>query len=230
MGRLGKLLKRAAVFAAGMAILLSRSANVAVYRKGSGEGKKIALTFDDGPSKRNTEEILAILGEYGVKATFFVIGENAEANPDRIRSIYNAGHEIGNHTYTHAYISRIPASKLRSEIRRTEEVLTRITGQKPVVFRPPGGYYDDKSLAIVEEMGYRSVLWSLDTRDWSMPRSEKIVSKVTGETEGGDILLFHDLESKKLPTPAALRKIIPALLEDGYEFVTVSQLLTEEAI
>ena len=77
MGRLGKLLKRAAVFAAGMAILLSRSANVAVYRKGSGEGKKIALPFDDGPSKRNTEEILAILGEYGVKATFFVIGENA---------------------------------------------------------------------------------------------------------------------------------------------------------
>jgi len=205
-------------------------AEASVYRKSKTEEKKIALTFDDGPSKQNTREILSILEEYGIKATFFVIGENARRDPERIRSIFDAGHELGNHTYTHAYISKISDSELEREIRETENVLVEITGVKPVVFRPPGGYYDDASIAKVEKMGYKSILWSLDTRDWSMPKSESIVSKVEGRTQGGDILLFHDLEDKRLPTPAALRKIIPYLMENGYEFVTVSELLEGEAI
>lgn len=205
------------------------SARAAVYRKGNPEKKQIALSFDDGPSKRNTEEILSILKEYNVKATFFVIGENASRDPERIRSIYDAGHELGNHTYTHAYISKLPADKIREEIRKTEEVLVEITGEKPVVFRPPGGYYDDASLAVVDEMGYESILWSLDTRDWSMPKSEKIVSKIEDSASEGDIILFHDLEDKRLPTPAALRKIIPYLIDNGYEIVTVSELLNKTA-
>jgi len=199
------------------------------YRKGASEARQIALTFDDGPSIRNTEEILAILKEYDIRATFFVIGENAEAEPERIRKIHEAGHEIGNHTYTHAYISKIEKEALREEILKTENVLKEITGEAPCVFRPPGGDYDEESLAVLEEMGYKSILWSLDTRDWSMPRSDAIASKIEENAVGGDIILFHDLNDKRLPTPEALKRILPYLKENGYEFVTISEMIENEA-
>ncbi len=228
MARIKKFLS----FALASFLLLTLSplpARAAVYRKGDGQAKRIALSFDDGPSKQNTEEILSVLEEYGVKATFFVIGKNAQRDPERIRSIWEAGHEIGNHTYTHAYISKLEEAQIRSEIQKTEDVLFEITGEKTRVFRPPGGFYDDKSVKILEEMGYRSILWSLDTRDWCMPKSEKIVSKIEDLAREGDIILFHDLDDKRLPTPEALKKVIPYLIDNGYEIVTVSQLLNEEA-
>ncbi|MBR2615463.1 MAG: polysaccharide deacetylase family protein [Clostridia bacterium] len=203
-------------------------AKAEIYRKSETEEKMIALTFDDGPSKQNTREILSILEEYGIRATFFVIGENAAKDPERVKSIFEAGHELGNHTYTHAYISKISKEALEEEILKTEEVLLSVTGEKPRVFRPPGGYYDDASLSVLEKMGYKNVLWSLDTRDWSLPKTEKIVSKVEDDAGCGDIILFHDLEDKRLPTPQVLKRIIPYLLENGYEFVTVSELLSEE--
>lgn len=208
---------------------LSPTCHGALYRKRETAEKKIALTFDDGPSKQNTDQILSILKEYNIRATFFVIGENAEKDPDRIRSIFDAGHEIGNHTYSHAYISKISQEELKKELTRTDDILKSITGSRPTVFRPPGGYYDDASLAVVDSMGYRVVLWSVDTRDWSIPKSEKIVSKVEERAGSGDIILFHDLEDKRLPTPEALKKIIPYLIENGYEFVTISELLDQEA-
>ncbi len=231
MGSIIKPFRYLSLFLCALLLLPASSsgAEAAVYRKSNTSEKKIALTFDDGPSKQNTEEILSILKQYNITATFFVIGENAKKDPERIMSIWNAGHEIGNHTYTHAYISKIPEKTLREEIQKTEDVLFEITGTRPTVFRPPGGFYNDASIAVLEEMGYTSVLWSLDTRDWSIPKTERIVSKVEEGTDCGDILLFHDLEDKRLPTPAALRKIIPYLIENGYEFVTVSQLLKEDA-
>lgn len=228
MGRL----KRCYAFAAAVILclqILSASPSGKAYRKGTDQGRQIALTFDDGPSLQNTEEILSILKEYGIRATFFVIGENAAADPQRIRMIHEAGHEIGNHTYTHAYISQIEKEALREEIQKTEDVLKNITGERPSVFRPPGGYYDEQSLAVLEEMGYRNILWSLDTRDWSMPKSDTIVSKIEEHAGGGDIILFHDLNDKRLPTPEALKRILPYLKENGYEFVTISEMIENEA-
>lgn len=217
------------LFALLLILPISGRADAKLYRKGQTDKKRIALTFDDGPSRRNTEEILSILKEFDIQATFFVIGENAAKDPDRIKMIYEAGHEIGNHTYTHAYISKISKEALEEEIAKTEEILIEITGEKPKVFRPPGGYYNDASLEVLEKKGYQNVLWSLDTRDWSMPKSETIAAKVEETATGGDIILFHDLEDKRLPTPAALRRILPYLKENGYEFVTVSELLENEA-
>ncbi len=225
-------LKKAIIFILLPILLFSISfipVNGAVLKKGDTNKKKIALTFDDGPSKANTEAILAVLKEYNIKATFFVIGENAEKDPDRIRSIFDAGHEIGNHSYSHIYISKVSENTLRQEIQKTENILTEITGVRPRVFRPPGGFYNDASLAIVESMGYECVLWSVDTRDWSMPKSDTVVSQVELNASEGDIILFHDLEDKRLPTAKALKRIIPYLIENGYEFVTVSQLFENEA-
>ncbi len=231
MGSIKKAVKSLLVFLLIFCIsfAITPCANAKVYRKSSLDTKQIALTFDDGPSRQNTEEILGILKENGIRATFFVIGENAEKDPDRIKMIYDAGHEIGNHTYTHAYISKISEEALRKEIKKTEDLLKNITGERPFVFRPPGGYYNDASLAVLEEMGYISVLWSLDTRDWSMPKSDTVASKVEESATNGDIILFHDLEDKRLPTPTALRRIIPYLIENGYEFVTISEMIENEA-
>ena len=187
------------------------SAGAKSYRKSAKETRQIALTFDDGPSLQNTEEILSILKQYGIRATFFVIGENAAADPDRIRMIHQAGHEIGNHTYTHSYISKIEKDALKEEIQKTEDILQSITGKRPRVFRPPGGIYDEASLAVLEEMGYRNILWSLDTRDWCMPKSDTIASKIEENAVGGDIILFHDLNDKRLPTPQVLKRILPFL-------------------
>ena len=223
--------KRIFAFLLALAItpLVSVSASDRLYRKSGLDKKQIALTFDDGPSRQNTEAILEILDQYNIKATFFVIGQNAKKDPERIKLIYEKGHEIGNHTYTHAYISKISEEALKDEIQKTEEVLTEITGEKPKVFRPPGGFYSDASLNLVEKMGYQVVLWSLDTRDWSMPKSHKIAANVEENAGCGDIILFHDLEDARLPTPEALKLIIPKLIEEGYEFITVSEMIENEA-
>ena len=193
-------------------------------RRVNTEEKRIAITFDDGPNEEKTREILAILAENDVKATFFVIGENAEAHPDRIREISEAGHEIGNHTWSHRYLTQMSEKEIREEVGKTEELITRICGQRPVVFRPPGGLWSEKSVSVVEEMGYRCVLWSVDTRDWSIPGVQTVIRRVENGTGNGDVILFHDLADKRMPTPEALRVLLPRLKEAGFEFVTVSDL------
>lgn len=219
----------AALLAIALILPLGTSVKAAQWRKATTEEKVIALTFDDGPSARHTKEILALLNEYDAKATFFVIGENAERHPDLICEIKENGHEIGNHSYSHAYISKISAEKMIKEIERTEKILTELTGEKPVLFRPPGGICGDEALCGIEKLGYRSVLWSVDTRDWTMCRSDSITRKVKKAVTTGDIILFHDLEDKRLGTVAALREILPYYKEQGYRFVTVSELLKEGA-
>ena len=193
-------------------------------RRVNTEEKRIAITFDDGPSDEKTREILEILAENGAKATFFVIGENAEAHPDRIREIHEAGHEIGNHTWSHRYLTRMSEKEIREEVGKTEKLLTEICGERPVVFRPPGGYWSEKTVSTVEKMGYRCVLWSVDTRDWSIPGAATVVRRVENGAGNGDVILFHDLADKRLPTPDALRVLLPRLKEAGFEFVTVSEL------
>ena len=204
------------------------NAETHIYHKGNTSEKKIALTFDDGPSKQNTEAILSILKEYNIKATFFIIGQNAEKDPDRIYRIYEEGHELGNHSYTHRYMTQLSKEETISEVQKTEDILVKITGTKPTVFRPPGGYYNDETCKIIEKMGYQNVLWSIDTRDWKMPEINQIATNVEEKAGAGDIILFHDLEDKRLPTPKALKRIIPFLIENGYEFVSVSEILKNQ--
>ena len=158
---------------------------------------------------------------FGAKLSRAILAKH----PDRIREIYDAGHEIGNHTWSHGNLTRLGRDRIREEVRKTEEVLMRICGEKPAVFRPPGGCWSESSIAVVEEMGYTCVLWSVDTRDWTMPGADSVIRRVAGKTRGGDIVLFHDLGDEKLPTPDALRVLLPQLREEGYEFVTVSELL-----
>jgi len=198
-----------------------------IYANNSAASKKIALTFDDGPHPTHTEEILDILKEYNVKATFFIVGVNAERYPSIVKRTFDEGHELGNHTYNHVFINRVSDEEVLKEIRMTDEVIKRITGTTPVIFRPPGGAYNDSKVEVISSAGHKCILWSWwqDTRDWSCPAVDKVVSTVMNNLHDGDIVLFHDFNSGNTPTAAALKIIIPQLIEKGYEFVSVSELI-----
>ncbi|MBR3995913.1 MAG: polysaccharide deacetylase family protein [Clostridia bacterium] len=190
-------------------------------------GKQIAITFDDGPGKEYTPEILDILNEYGIKATFFVVGKNAENNPEILKRIYTEGHEIGNHTYSHPDFRKLTTEQVEDEIEKTQSIIEDITGAKPKLFRPPGGYLSNSIMDIITSKNYITVLWSWrqDTTDWKSPPVKDVVNIVLTNIKDGDIILFHDQIFGESPTPKALKIIIPELLEKGYEFVTVSELM-----
>ena len=190
------------------------------------EENKIALTFDDGPHPIYTPIILDILKEYGVQATFFVIGENAERHPDLIRRILAEGHEIGNHTYLHKNLKEHTMDCVCHEIVQTEETILRISEQRTKILRPPGGLYDNHVCDAAEILDYDIILWTLDTLDWKHPTPDEIVKNISANIKSGDIILCHDfIGGAPSPTPDAMRQVIPLLIERGYSFVSVSSLI-----
>ncbi len=194
-------------------------------RRTTPDEKLIALTFDDGPHTEYTLEILDILEEYGAVATFFIIGENAKSHPDLIKKIDEAGCEVGNHTWSHKYLDTLSEKEVREEIEEAHRIIYELLGKEPRVFRAPGGRGSDTVLKVADEFGYTSVLWSRDTRDWACPTVDSVISSALDGVEKGDIILFHDYNAKKSPTPEALRRILPTLLEKGYRTVTVTELI-----
>ena len=198
-----------------------------VYKSVCTSEKKIALTFDDGPHSVYTEKILEILKEYDIKATFFIIGKNAKEYPETLRLIKNEGHEIGNHTYDHE-INLKNKKRVKNEISKTAEIIFDICGYETNLFRAPGGVVTSELEDISKDMGYKIILWNVDTRDWAHSSVKNITENVMKNTKSGSIILFHDYISGKTPTPEALKIIIPRLIDKGYEFCTVSELLEYE--
>ena len=197
-----------------------------VYRYAARDGRpRIALTFDDGPHPAYTPQILDILKEFDVSATFFAVGENVEYYPELAARIEREGHEIGNHTFHHSRIAKMDKNTLKEEILACKRAVMEACGKSPRLFRPPEGVCSETLKAVCEELDMTIVLWSVDTRDWAHTPECEIVENVRCNTHNGSIILMHDFIGKKSPTPRVLRIIIPMLRELGYEFVTVSQLL-----
>ncbi|CAN7503875.1 polysaccharide deacetylase family protein [Paenibacillus sp. LjRoot153] len=192
----------------------------------STDEKVIALTFDDGPHPRYTPQILDLLKQYHAKSTFFVVGNKIKLFPDVLKREVNEGHEIANHTYSHAFLSK--RTNMKNEINKAEETIFSVAGIRCHLFRPPGGFYNERLVSIVKQEGYQMIMWSwhLDTKDWSTPGVSKIVDKVLNNSSSGDIVLFHDYVEGHTQTIEALKKILPELEKRGYRFVTVSELLT----
>ncbi len=191
--------------------------------------KIIALTFDDGPDPADTPAILDLLKQYEAKATFFVVGKRVEMYPELAKREIVEGHEIANHTYSHSYFrKRMGGEKIKNEILKAEQAIFTTTGEKPHLFRPPGGYYSENVVDASKKNGYLVVMWSWhqDTEDWNKPGVNKIVNKVLKNARNGDIVLFHDYVEGKSQTLEALKQVLPELKERGYRFVTVSELLT----
>lgn len=183
------------------------------------EAPKIALTFDDGPSAAWTPALLDGLKERGVKATFFLIGENADKNPEIVKRMAEEGHLIGNHTYHHVELTKVSENEARLELADTSAVIVRITGKEPEYMRPPFGAWQRK---LEQEIQMLPVLWTIDPLDWTTENQDEIVNKVVTEAEENDIILLHDCYKSSIE--AGLR-IIDILQEEGFVFVTVDELL-----
>lgn len=203
-----------------------------IIRNGPRELGFVALTFDDGPDPVYTPRILDILKEKGVPATFFLVGSNAVKYPDIVRRIYREGHSVGNHTYSHR--SLIPLSKegVYNEIIKCDDALQRITGVKPTLFRPPRGVYTQYAREVLKENRHTMVLWDVSSRDWEEIRHTEIVSSVMRNVKPGSIILMHDsgdiitaFGGNRINTVRALPVIIDRLRAQGYDFLTIDQML-----
>lgn len=196
-------------------------------KNGPRDKKVIALTFDDGPHPKETDKVLDVLKKYDVKATFFIAGKHANWYPKPLIRASEEGHEIGNHTFNHPDISNLSNEQIQEEISKCEDILVKLTGKKPTLFRPPYGSYRKEALAkIAKQNNYKIVLWTtIDARDWQNPPASKIADTIMNNAKNGDIVLLHDYATNN--TVEALDILIPNMISKGFEFVTVSELINK---
>lgn len=183
--------------------------------------KLVAFTFDDGPHPITTALLLDTLRRSQVRATFFVVGEKAEENPQLLRRIAAAGHQVACHTYSHLNLADMSAHEARNELVFWERDVNKLIGDQPRYLRPPGGDYDRETLSVLRERGYVLALWSVNPGDWKNPPAEKIVHHVLDRVRPGSIVLMHD---DGLNTIRALPTIFGELKRRGYRFVTVRDI------
>ncbi len=200
------------------------------YWHGDNDQKKVALTFDDGPNDVYTRQILDILKQNDIRATFFMVGKNVERYPDVAKEVAESGEVIGNHSYTHRNLIFDINPFVRKQITRTQNVIFDHTGIIPYLFRPPFGGDDPFTLHQTKKLGYVMVKWSVSSKDWEKPGVDKIVNNVVKNTRNGSIILMHDGDElrqniDRSQTVEALPIIISDLRKQGYEFVTVPELL-----
>ncbi len=186
--------------------------------------KMVALTYDDGPYTPVTNRILDSLEEYNGRATFFVVGSRVSTYKDCIKREFELGCEIGNHTYNHTILTSVSASTIKSEISKTNDAVKKITGQAPTIVRTPGGAVNSTVKANVK---YPMFNWSVDTLDWKYRNSSSVVSSIKNNVRDGSIVLMHDLYGS---TASASEEIIPWLVKNGYQLVTVSELMAVKGI
>lgn len=201
-----------------------------VVSRGDAGRRRLALTFDDGPNEPYTSQLLDVLRAEGVRATFFLVGANAEASPGVVRRIAAAGHEIGNHAYDHRALIGCGAGALARQLDATQATLARACGRTPGLFRPPFGLRDPRVLAAARARGLTVVQWSVWAWDWECPGVERIEAAVLAGAHPGAIVLLHDGSraergTDRSQTVEAVRRVIPRLREAGYELVTVPELL-----
>ncbi|MEI7833353.1 MAG: polysaccharide deacetylase family protein [bacterium] len=198
------------------------------FNRGDADIPAVALTFDDGPAVATTLKLLDVLAREQVKATFFVLGENAQKHPELVKAISDAGHTIANHSYSHPlHFADISVAEQTSELTDTTELLKNITGKTPRFFRPPGGSNNPALVELVNKMGMKTIMWSVDPKDYEQPGTDVVVERILGKgrVKNGAIILMHE---NKPQTLAAVPRIIKVLRERGFGFMTLDQMFNEK--
>ncbi len=187
--------------------------------------KKIAISFDAAWGDEYTAYILDTLDQYNIKSTFFLVGFWVDKYPEHVKEIFDRGHDIGNHSTTHPNMSELSIDQMEEEINNTGDKIQKITGVKPILFRPPFGDYNDQLINSLKENGYYGIQWDVDSLDWKELGVESVVDKVTRNVKNGSIVLFHN-------NAKYVKEYLPLVLErlqkDGYEIVPISELIYRE--
>ena len=196
----------------------------------SPNNKLVAFTFDDGPNpeESGTKEMLAVLEKYNVKATFFMLGSQVEEYPDMAKKVADAGHQVASHSYSHEpahYLNATTEDDVRTQISKARTVIGQAVGEEPHYMRPPGGNIDEKAILAAGDLSDGYIGWSLDTLDWTLPGADVIAQNIVEQVEPGSVVLMHDGGGDRSQTIAAIDKAIPQLLDEGYRFVTVDELV-----
>ena len=203
---------------------------------GLGRGsKQLALTYDDGPNDPHTLRLLEVLARHHVQATFFLIGRYVEQRPDIVRDLVKAGHVVGNHTFTHPLLIFKSERELRTQLDKCDRALTNAVGEHSNLFRPPFGGRRPAVLRVARQRGLEPIMWNVTGYDWNAPSAEHIERKVTRQVRGGDVILLHDgghrdFGADRSYTVTATDRLISRYQPEGYEFVTIPEMLREAAV
>src|SRR5579864_3623667 len=197
--------------------------------------KRLALTYDDGPNDPHTMRLLEILAKHNVRATFFLIGRYVQQRPDIVREIVKAGHVIGNHTFTHPLLTFKTDTEVRKELSDCRSAIQDAVDGHSNLFRPPFGGRRPAVLRIARQLGLQPVLWNVTGYDWNAPPAASIERKVARQIRGGDVILLHDGGHKQMgadrsQTVLASDRLISRYKSEGYEFVTIPQMMAKSAI
>ena len=188
------------------------------------DSKVCSLTFDAAWGNEDTQQLIDILGRYGVKATFFVVGEWVDKYPESVKALHDAGHEVMNHSDVHPHMSKMSARDIVADVTAANDKIEAVTGVRPTLFRCPYGEYDDNVVGTVNGMGMQVIQWNVDSLDWKDLDAGEIYDRVTARMEPGSIVLFHNAAKH---TPEALPSILENLLSEGYTLVPVSELILQ---
>ena len=191
--------------------------------------RQIALTYDDGPNDPHTLKLLDVLAKHSVRATFFMIGRYVQQRPDIARAVAQAGHVIGNHTFTHPLLIFQSAAQTRTQLADCRQALQDTVGEHSNLFRPPFGGRRPATLRIARELGLETVMWNVTGYDWNAPPAAAIENKVASQMRGGDVILLHDgghkaMGADRAQTVIATENLIRRYRDQGYEFVTVEEM------
>ena len=189
------------------------------------ENKVCSLTFDAAWGNEDTQQLIDILDKYDIRATFFLVGDWVDKYPESVKALSDAGHEIMNHSDDHPHMPELTEQQIIENVSACDDKIEAITGVRPFLFRPPYGDYDDKVINTLRSMGHYPIQWDVDSLDWKENGVQDIIDRVLSKTQPGSIVLFHNAAKY---TPQALPTIIEGLLQEGFSFVPVSELIFKD--
>ncbi len=184
--------------------------------------KMLSISFDAAWGNEDTQQLIDILAKYNVKATFFVVGDWVDRYPESVKALHDAGHEVMNHSNTHAHLPQLSADEIVADLNACNDKIEAVTGVRPTLIRPPYGDYDDHSILAIRSMGMEPIQWDVDSLDWKELPAGEITQRVVSRVKPGSIVLFHNAA---LHTPEALPSSLEQLLQEGYTFVPISELI-----